>query len=335
MKKTFIPVIKTKKSAELPITKQCFKEGIFNTSMIPLFEFLAPSSDKISLSFIEAIGNNKCMVQVVQEKTKFHEKYSLSDELKQLSTVTKTLPLAMPVLNITESHLIYKDILYEEILKYKNEKRNIVLRFHNLSVINSFSDVVSLLNTSDWVLIDIGFDRINPLFKTVFSKLTIKFLNLSNTGIICEELDPLIFNNSYSTNGFNQSIVEMSVIKEFLYNNDFLAVGNYCGVRNRVSVDAKQTKAYGILLLPDFEKFDYYSVRSKTCAPGGNHNEVKELIKQNMPSLLNYFTSAPTSREMLTTLLASNKIGNFSTYIKITLMNYLERINHLLNAKNK
>ena len=333
MKKTFIPVIKTKKSAELPITKQCFKEGIFNTSMIPLFEFLAPSSDKISLSFIETIGNNKCMVQVVQEKTKFHEEYTLSDELKQLSTVTKILPFAMPVLNITESHLIYKDILYEEILKYKNEKRNVVLRFHNLSVINSFSDVVSLLNTSDWVLIDIGFDRINPLFKTVFSKLTTKFQNLSNTAIICEELDPLIFNNNYNTNGFNQSIVEMGIMKEFLFNNTFSAVGNYCGVRNRVSVDAKQTKAYGILLLPDFEKYDYYSIRSHTCAPGGNHGEVKESIKQNLSILSSYFTYTPKSKEMLHDLLNSNKTGNFSTYIRITIMNYIERIYHFLRAR--
>ena len=329
MKRTFIPVLKTKKSAELPVTKQCFQEGIFNESIIPLFEFLAPFNDRTSLSYIEAIGNNNCMIQVLQEKTKYHEEYTLLEELQQLDAITKSLPFAMPVLTITESVSTHKDILLNEIVRYKKAKRNIVLRFNNLSLTSGLSDVISLLNENDWLLIDIGFDRINPLFKTVFSKLTTKFPKLSNTAIICEELNPLIFNNSYNLNGLNQSIVEMSIIKDFLCGNTFTAVGNYCGVRNRMSVDSKQTKAYGILLLPDFEKFDYYSIRSETCAPAGNHVEVKESIKQNISIISNYFSFAPKSKEMLDNLLASNKSGNFSTYIKLTLMNYLERINHL------
>lgn len=326
MKKLFIPIIRSKKLAQLKVIKSLEMFKNYNSVkdlIIPYLEIKYDISEKVKIDFLTQLKN----------KTHFEELMKATDESidNYITRITHSSygESSIPSLAITFNDIITNiSLIKSSIELFHKQNKQIALRISNYGNLHKILDVLSLLNKNDYLILDttdqnifslIYGSKINEIIKNMHAKL-IYFSN--------ERRQPNL-GRSYETDKYtencNYQLIDLIKAKNLFYDG----FGSYCGAKNDDNETAYGTKTYAVFFEYSFKKNKFMVFKSEeTDYVATIYTKLTEKLKnyyklgklENLDDINGYSTT------LLNNIFSKTKNSTASDYIQLTITLYIEQI---------
>jgi len=337
--KKFFPILKTKSNSEPNAIKECL--GFLGDYIIPYVEVIPEKEESVKkrksgFDKIRSLLKDKSFIaQCNRSDKQYMGTVDFGRYLEDTFSLTKSLNS-----NVCISIFIRGE---QETFNYKKVNEYIEL-LHELGYqvavrCDCFNDNVARITDSleldDYFIFDIGFSDISASF-FVFMDIEERVRN-PHFLVFSQEINHNLGNKNYSERGYNDGITNTSLMNYYVkQGNDIFGIGGSCGTKNDTNEFFRGTMSYALFLTYDSSKNSFYSMRSEKSGEGST--AYRELVSK-IESHFKYYEygilkNCPISTELLKKQFETHKPGNASTYIKITIINYLEQINNLLSGNN-
>jgi hypothetical protein len=327
----YIAILKSKTISERAVIKKCF--DIFDNGIIvPYIEFIRPLDDKVSLSFLTFLAQKAGFAQIYRGKMGLTDYLKANDDLilKTPKSTTIGLEIYCKALNSEMCTMIsdYIDSLH-------SQSRSVALRFRKVIDISYLYVLISKLNADDYMIIDTQDSDIDAY---LFNLMDLSEIKIPHKVIFSSEIPSEHINKDFALYGGNNPLTNLSGFSSVYIKNenpDFW-YGSYCGARDRNNEDTHGYSSFGVFFILDLPNETFFSIRSPEAGFGSSaYHSVIDSVKNHYEEICKlYFSNSPISKDILDTLIKSGKSGNASSYIKISMINYLEQVNNLLTKKN-
>ena len=181
------------------------------------------------------------------------------------------------------------------------------------------------LDGRDYIFVDLGESN----YKTALFFLDdIKDKSsLVNVVIVSSERRNKKTNKNYCDFG-KEPDVNTSVL-ESLRNDSFKEYGfaTYCGCRSSINEVGIGIKAFGLILLMNFDDSSFFSIKSPVCSYiGTTYAALKPFIMDRKDTVLGLLNENSISRGLLKDFLEKEKKGDAKFYIKLSVVHYIEEL---------
>lgn len=319
----FIPIFKSKASAEPKAIAQC--KTLFSQRVVPFIEIIDEKSSK----------GYQMISSTLSDTLHFEQYYRKDNDL--LSTINLTNESigkhVIPCLHIKSSDELNScaDEIIQMINNVHIHTNHCAIRIPAGIINENLILVLSSLSSKDYLFIDIG----TGMYSSASGYIKYIKTNFSNPAIIIisNERPNNLTGSSMEQNGFNRtfntSIID--AIKKGAFNSD--GFGSFCSARDDLNQVALPLKVYATFLIYNYKHNGFFSIKTTNYDIVARiYKELKYVISSYKSVIDDLFILTPISKNMINEFLKSNKKGNASTYISISIVHYIEEIVNNINT---
>ena len=336
MEKIFVPILRSKKFAQLNIVKHLSEFRFFDLvedRLIPYIEFKSKDSNNSMNKYLDVLSDKKYFYELYIENNNI----SIND---YLSAVVKTnyTPKAIPSIKLSyDSIMEYVNEIKETICMLHKQNLNVALRVVNYRNLENIINVINFLTEKDFLILDnedSGMETklLIANYNKIVSIIKPKILFFS---IERSQKAARLYENEKYTNLCNYNLIDYLKKNPELTYDGF---GSYCGAKNDNNEIRNNVPVEGIF-------FEYSYLKNKFF--------VTKTINRNIISLAytpltEYFSSIINEKNEIGSPLyhlkevngyalkrlkqiisyhqEKNKNSTAWNYVEITIENYIEQI---------
>lgn len=317
MRAKFFPILMNKK-AEI----DCFYLLIQN--FVKFYSFLQPYVEYVTNQSIDSFFYYDEIIPIIEDRRT--DSQQIQQALAFFRELKKEASVYIPAFRIPESISNEEINLLDGFIEGRHaDGLGIAIRINNGQDAVFDYSFFNKLNNRDYIFVDLGESN----YKTAMFFLDdIKDKNsLVKVVIISSERRNKKTSKNYCD--FGKEPDTNSSVLESLRNDSFKEFGfaTYCGCRSTIKEVGIGIKAFGLILLMNFDDSSFFSIKSPVCSYiGTTYAALKPFILDRKDTVLGLLNENSKSRELLKDFLEKEKKGDAKFYIKLSVAHYIEEL---------
>lgn len=318
MKKYFVPIIKTKRNAEIPLLKET-RSLLEENQIIPYIEFTKPHASL--KTFVERIDGLFHFEELLF-KDAAHDLNSTIDYFKTIPFK----PYIIQSFRIRPDESI-PDSLFEYLKERSENGGRSAIRINAGTPKETVEAISSNITQADYIIIDLEDTEYNaafPYLKMIRDKLN----NKENIIVFSREIPNRVPGKEYPDREYDRVLINTSLVtaaKDPAF--PFMYFGTHASAKDDLTEEAfKAPNVFGKFLIFDITRNAYYCIKSDTPDHVARvYRQIKAKIDPE--EIEELFLHTPRSRKMLEDYI-SNPTGKASSsgFMKVSILHYLEEI---------
>ena len=317
MKAKFFPILMNKK-AEID------GFNLLTHNFVRFCDLLQPYVEYVTDRSIESLFYFKEIIPIIEDRRT--DSQQIQQALAFFRELKKEASVYIPAFRIPESISNEEINLLDGFIEGRHaDGLGIAIRINNGQDAVFDYSFFNKLNNRDYIFVDLGESN----YKTAMFFLDdIKDKNsLVKVVIISSERRNKKTSKNYCDFGKEPDI--NSSVLESLRNDSFKEFGfaTYCGCRSTINEVGIGIKAFGLILLMNFDDSSFFSIKSPVCSYiGTTYAALKPFILDRKDAVLGLLNENSISRERLETFLENENKGNAQFYIGLSIVHYIEEL---------
>ena len=328
MKKIFfVPILKTKCSAEPNAVALC--KQFFSNRVIPYLEITNTSDNKGYIKIIDILQNQLHFEEIYRKKGS-----DINKILQETYTLIKpNCIVSLHILNQSELSNVFDECKFFINTCHHNNCPCAIRVFAGADS-TQIGILLKLLKKKDFLIIDIGDSNLysTKQYLDLVNSLSgcCRFLIFSNERPL-SLTNSLLASDDYNPT-FNTSVIEAIKKKDFEYDG----FGSMCSAKNDLNEYPATKPTYAVFLLYDYFSNSFFSYKSDCKEHVSTaYSSLKVKITNDSSKVFSFTEKTAVAHNRLIELLNSNKKGNASTYICISIIHYIEEIiNNIIKSND-
>jgi hypothetical protein len=323
MNQIFMPIFKTKKTAELKAFEKCIQH--FNKGVIPYLELmrLATGSKNTELKFLNMIGDRLHFVQYLRKDE------ALEAYLYSTSTLVRSKSRVYAI-QICEGDLRDNYEIIEEFVHLLHERGDrVAIRIESATAINWVKSLFAILNSNDYLIFDFASNDFKSLRR--YSEIVLSLSHMCSLIAFSDER-PLkkpgrLFQDCDYNYDFNTSIIDSIKANHFGY----CGFGSYCGSKNDLTeIPGNYPSIRGVFVIYNYENNSFFSIITDTSDHIARiYTELKNKIKlEKKDTIFKLFEDTPLSKKLLHKIIFEPRTKNVRCveFLEVSIVHYIEEI---------
>lgn len=325
MKVTFIPIFKTKRTAEFRALNTCL--SLFNEMNIPYLEvihFLGESRES-GTKFLDSVKSISHFAQYIRKQIPLP--MYLDKTLDFVGNKNRIISIQLNEADIEQS----KERIKTFISKLHNYQHCVAIRMAVVTSIGIISEIFGMLKNDDYLIIDYDTNDYNALlaYTSLISKEPHECRIVAFSNERPKKAARLYEDGDYNYD-FNTSVIDAIKKNSFLLD----AFGSYCTAKNDLTEEVRRAQnVYGVFLIYSFQVNSFFSIKTDK----GDHisrayTPLKEKLQSKIVqmSIRDFFEKTALSRKMLSEILnkSNGKNVNCVDFLATSITHYIEEIHN-------